>query len=330
MIEVKRLTKEFKLPQKNNNKNIFLNYLFPEYYSKKVVDDISFKIAEGEIVGYLGPNGAGKSTTIKMLTGILTPTQGELIVGGLNPFGNRKEFSKIVGAVFGHRTQLWWDLPVIDSFELLRRMYKITERDYKKNMEMFEDLLHIGEFIDIPTRKLSLGQRMRADFAAALIHRPKIIFLDEPTIGLDIVAKDNIRDFIATINQENKVTVVLTTHDIGDIERLCNRTIVIDQGKIVYDGDIDTMKACFGDQSTIVIDIKEEYPFVFPIQVEVYKRQGRRIWLKYYKREISAAEILIYLLKQHEIADISIEEPNIGTIIKKMYAGDTFQKEIAL
>ncbi|MBM3212919.1 ATP-binding cassette domain-containing protein, partial [Candidatus Poribacteria bacterium] len=237
IITVKDIRKDFKVYQHREGfLGAMRNLASSKYSVVKAVDSISFSVDEGQIVGYVGPNGAGKSTTIKMLTGILVPTSGDIKVAGLVPFKNRKENAQQIGVVFGQRTQLWWDLPVIESFQLLRRIYRVSQDKFKKNMDLFHDLLTLGEFINTPVRKLSLGQRMRCDLAAALLHEPPIIYLDEPTIGLDIVAKQRVREFLININQERKTTIILTTHDLSDVEKLCSQMMIIDHGKIIYNG----------------------------------------------------------------------------------------------
>ena len=243
IIEVKELSKVFKIKKREPGFVGALKGLFSNVYEeKKAVDNISFNIDEGEIVGYIGPNGAGKSTTIKILVGILTPTFGQVEVKGIIPYNNRQENARNIGVVFGQRTQLWWDIPVSETLDLLRHMYKVPLDVYKKNLELFTDILGIDKFIHTPVRQLSLGQRMRADICAALLHNPPIVYLDEPTIGLDVVVKENIRTFIKEINRQRKTTVLLTTHDVSDIEKLCSRVMVIDKGQIMYDGSLELLK----------------------------------------------------------------------------------------
>ncbi|ADY55282.1 Phosphonate-transporting ATPase [Syntrophobotulus glycolicus DSM 8271] len=320
MIEVKRLCKEFRITKQQ--KGVF-SYLFHnQWETKKAVDDISFGIRQGEIVGYLGPNGAGKSTTIKMLTGILAPTSGEISVNGLIPHKKRKEHARNIGVVFGQRSQLWWELPVIDSLNLLKSIYKVPQQAYQRNLELFHEVLGLGEFINQPVRQLSLGQRMRADFAASLVHSPPVLFLDEPTIGLDLIAKEKIREFITAINREEKVTVILTTHDLGDVEKLCTRTVVIDQGKIIYDGNLERMRASLGRYRTLVVKIKGNgFHFTMP-NVVLTKENGPQKWLKFDKDEVSPSGIIAKLMKQYEIQDLTVEEPELEGIIKQIYQGD--------
>lgn len=258
MIEVNHISKEFVSPKKYPGLKGAIKGLFSkEKVIKKAVDDISFQIKDGEIVGYIGSNGAGKSTTIKMMTGILTPTKGNCIINGVDPNRKRKENAQNIGVVFGQRTQLWWDLPLSESFTILKEIYNVSDEDYKKQMAFLNEVLELSEFFDRPVRNLSLGQRMRADLGAALLHNPKVLYLDEPTIGLDVLVKDNIRKAIKEINEKYQTTVILTTHDIGDIEELCNRIIIIDEGKKIYDGGIEELKASYDRDLTEIV--KEIY-----------------------------------------------------------------------
>lgn len=258
MIEVKNIRKEFISYKKYPGLKGAIKGLFSKEKVKKVaVDDISFTIQDGEIVGYIGANGAGKSTTIKMMTGILSPTSGECTVNGVNPNKKRKENAKNIGVVFGQRTQLWWDLPLSESFTILKEIYDVSDEDYKERMEFLNQVLELDTFFDKPVRTLSLGQRMRADLGAALLHNPKVLFLDEPTIGLDVVVKDNIRKAIKEINAKSNTTVILTTHDIGDIEELCDRIIIIDEGRKIYDGTTESLKEKYEMDLTDIV--KEIY-----------------------------------------------------------------------
>lgn len=322
IIEVSNLVKDFK-KSIDNDRSFIKSFFNPKYKIERAVNNISFSIDEGEIIGYLGPNGAGKSTTIKMLTGILVPTEGEINVAGIAPHISRKEHAKRIGVVFGQRTQLWWELPVQDSLTLLKHIYKVSESNYKKNIELFQDVLGINEFINTPVRQLSLGQRMRADLAASLLHNPKILFLDEPTIGLDIVVKEKIREFILTINREQKVTILLTTHDVGDIEQLCNRTIVIDHGEIIYDGSLAEMRNKFGKIRTLVVEVSDKDALLGLNNVEIVKFEGSRTWLSFNKEITSPAIIINDLIKKCEIADLSLEEPQIENIIKEIYTNSS-------
>jgi ABC-2 type transport system ATP-binding protein len=239
MIEVESIVKTFRIRERNTGLASSIHSLFfPKYKTFTAVDKVSFQIQSGELVGYIGQNGAGKSTTIKLLTGILTPDSGKIRIHGLDPAKERKKNAFQIGAVFGQRTQLWWDLPVAESFLLIRSIYRIPEREYRRNLDEFVELLGMSDILKTPARKLSLGQRMKADLAASLLHNPKVLFLDEPTIGLDILVKEKVRNFIKEINQRNKVTILLTTHDVEDLETLANRILLLDSGKIRYDGSL--------------------------------------------------------------------------------------------
>ena len=247
IIEVENLVKTYKILQKQDGLiGYFKNLVRPKYKELTAVKGINFNIEEGELVGYIGENGAGKSTTIKMLTGLLTPTSGKIVVNGIVPYEKRIENNKSIGAVFGQKTQLWWDLPVIESFRLIKQMYKLPDGEYRKNLKKFTQILELEELLDKQVKNLSLGQKMRCEIAATFLHNPKIVYLDEPTIGLDVLVKENIRKFIKDINREKKTTVILTTHDLKDIEDVCNRIILLDQGEIIYDGDKQKFKDIYG------------------------------------------------------------------------------------
>lgn len=322
VIEVKGLRKEFRVAKRKEGAFGAIRTLFSNEYTEKLaVNDVSFTIQPGELVAYIGPNGAGKSTTIKMLTGILVPSGGELRVMGRVPYERRTENAKSIGVVFGQRTQLWWDLPTIESFELLQHIYKIPAETYRRNMDRFRDLLGLDEFLQTPVRQLSLGQRMRADLAAALLHDPQIVYLDEPTIGLDVVAKEKIRDFIREINRERGVTVILTTHDMQDIEKICERMILIDKGTVLYDGPVAQIKERFGKLRTLVVDLEEngEELHLAVDGVEQVKREGSRFWLRFNRDEFSASQVIARVSEQHAIRDLTVEEPEIEGIIARIY-----------
>ena len=254
IISVKNLCKSYKISKRNSGfKNALKSFFKREYKIIKAVDNISFTVEEGEIVGYIGPNGAGKSTTIKMLAGILKPDCGEVIINGMNPFDNRIKYVKEIGVVFGQKSQLWWDIPAIDSFDLLKEIYKIPEVEYIQTRDELIKVLNIEEIVKMPVRQLSLGQRMKCELVASLLHNPKILFLDEPTIGLDAVSKVGVRNFIKKINKEKKVTVILTTHDMADIETLADRVIVIGNGNKLYDGNINDIKKKYSDKKIVEI-----------------------------------------------------------------------------
>ncbi len=320
IIEVENLHKEFLITKRETGMMGALRSLVKrDYIKKEAVKDISFSISEGEIVGYIGPNGAGKSTTIKMLTGILVPSSGKVQVNGLIPYENRQENAKNIGVVFGQRSQLWWDLPTIESFELLKAIYRVSDDRYRKNMATFTDILGLDEFMNTPVRQLSLGQRMRADIAASLLHDPPILFLDEPTIGLDVVAKEKMRTFIKEINRERKITVILTTHDMEDIEKLCERMVLIDHGIKVYDGEIATVKEKFGKIRTLIVDLEESQTQLNLAGGEVFKEEGNRFWIRFNRNEASASELIAQITTTHNIKDLTVEEPAIEAIISRIY-----------
>jgi len=285
----------------------------------RAVQDLTFQVGAGEMVGYIGPNGAGKSTTIKMLTGILVPTNGHLRVAGLEPSRRRTELARRIGVVFGQRTTLWWDLPLRDSFELLQKIYRIAPDRFRTNLAEYVELLSLGDLLDTPVRQLSLGQRMRGDIAAALLHDPEILYLDEPTIGLDVVSKGRLREFLRTLNAERGTTLLLTTHDLQDIEALCRRVIVIDHGTAVFDGDLVDLHRQGGSTRTLVVDLVDEGP---PIEVAgaVTRRvEGPRQWLSF-PTDASAAPVVAAVAAAYDVADLSIQEPDIEDVIRELYS----------
>lgn len=331
MIEVKHVTKEFVSAKKYPGLGGAIKGLFSrEKVVKTAVDDISFTIPDGQIVGYIGSNGAGKSTTIKMMTGIMHPTKGQCLVNGIDPCKNRKENAANIGVVFGQRTQLWWDLPLSESFTILKEIYDVSDEDYKNRMAFINDVLELQPFFDSPVRTLSLGQRMRADLGAALLHNPKVLYLDEPTIGLDIVVKDSIRAAIKQINQQYNTTVILTTHDMGDIEELCSRIIVIDEGHIIYDGSLEHLKNTYGTHRKVSMEIKRSE------QIE-----GLRLWEKlgvgetdcicqyhpdtkllevsFDKNRLHVPQILNAVMEITDVRDVQIKETELGQIVKQIY-----------
>jgi ABC-2 type transport system ATP-binding protein len=327
MIRVEHLTKEFK---RTVRKDGFLasvkNLIHPEYHMKRAVNDISFDIKEGELVGYIGPNGAGKSTSIKMLTGILVPSGGHVEVNGLVPHLNRKANAMQIGVVFGQKSQLWWDVPVIESLRLLRDIYKVPEQQFKRNLDMFSDLLELQTFQDVPVRQLSLGQRMRADLAAALLHNPRILFLDEPTIGVDIVAKERLRTFIKEINRDQKVTVLLTTHDMGDIEKLCSRMMIVDHGRVIYDGSVEQIRTQYGKTRTLVIEFEKELDdFDVPHSV-LLKSEGSKKWFGFNRLDTSPSELISYIGSRFPIIDLTVLEPEVEEMVSSIYQGKTTQE----
>jgi ABC-2 type transport system ATP-binding protein len=284
------------------------------------VAGLDFSIDAGEMVGYIGPNGAGKSTTIKMLTGILVPSGGRLRVAGLTPHTDRTDLARRIGVVFGQRTTLWWDLPLRDSFELLKRIYRISPARFRANITTFVELLELAPFLDTPVRQLSLGQRMRGDIAAALLHDPEVVYLDEPTIGLDVVSKARLRQFLRETNRDRGVTVLLTTHDLVDIERLCSRVMVIDHGSLVFDGNLDALQRLSGARRTLVVDLAEPTAALDIPDATTVRVDGPRQWLTF-PAEASAAPLIAEVAAAHELVDLSILEPNIEDVITQIYLG---------
>ena len=322
IIRADRLTKRFKSQRRKDGVAGALANLFSrEYDIKTAVSDMSFELDAGELVGYIGPNGAGKSTTIKMLTGILVPTSGDCTVNGVVPWRDRKGNARQIGVVFGQRTQLYWDLPLIESFRLLRAIYGIPHATFEKNMKEFSDLLELDEFIRTPVRQLSLGQRMRGDFAAAMLHEPRVVFLDEPTIGLDVVAKESIREFIARTNRDRGTTYILTTHDLNDVEKLCARIIIIDHGKKLYDGSIDAIKQQYGAKRVLTADLVDECSGIelSIAGATIVKREGHRIQIEFDRARVRADELIVALSQHCEIKDVTIAEPELEAIIRQIY-----------
>ena len=328
LIRVLDLHKEFRVPKHHRGAAGALRNLFTrEYRIVRAVDGVSFSIDAGELVGYLGPNGAGKSTTIKMLTGILVPTRGDVLVAGRVPWRQRIDHARGIGVVFGQRTHLWWDLPVIESLDLLRHVYRVPVDRYARNLRQFREMLDLDEFINTPVRSLSLGQRMRADLAAALLHDPLIVFLDEPTIGLDVVAKDRIRRFIRSINHERGVTVILTTHDLGDLQKLCERVMMIDHGKLLFDGSPVDLLTRFGGERELVVDFAQEYEEVGVEGARVARRDGRRVTYRFARGAISASDLIQRLSARYRIEDLSVQEPQIEDTVRRIYEQGLLQRE---
>ena len=332
MIEARGLSKHFRQAVKGPGLLGAVKHLFQQHYRDKMaVDEIDLTIEEGEAVAYVGPNGAGKSTTIKMLTGILVPSSGTVRVDGIDPYRNRMANAAKIGAVFGQRTQLWWDIPISESFALMKDIYEIPTDVYEENLRVFTELLGMEEFIHLSARKLSLGQRMRADLAAALLHNPKIIYLDEPTIGLDVSVKEKIRGFIKHINKDRGTTVMLTTHDLGDIEDLCKRLVIIDHGKILYDGSLEAVKDAFARDRTIHFQVGRPIPNL-PWVVEqlpgvslhpgALHGEGKQFAVSFDRFRIAAGEVASHIMKHGEVVDFRIDEPSIEQIIKRLYDGE--------
>ena len=287
----------------------------------EAVAGIDFRVAAGEFVGYAGPNGAGKSTTVKMMSGILLPSAGRVEVCGLVPYRERKRLARRMGVVFGQRTQLWWDLPLQESFELVGHLYRIPAADRLRRLRRLEEVLALGPLLGVPVRSLSLGQRMRAELAAAVLPAPQVLFLDEPTIGLDVEAKAAVRDFLGELNRTEGTTVILTTHDLDDITRLCSRLMIIDQGRLIYDGTVEGLRAAYGTTRVLVVDLATDEPLELAGAVPV-RAEGRRRWFQFARDEVSAADLIARLLAGHEVADLTLEEPDIEDIVRRIYRGE--------
>ncbi len=322
-IETYDLTKVFQIPRKDPGLAGAVKALvMPKYEHKTAVDRVNFQVAEGEIVGYIGVNGAGKSTTIKMLTGILVPTSGRVCVLGRDPHRQRVANAREIGVVFGQRTQLWWDLAFIESLNLVARIYQVPAVRYRQLLDQFADTLELKELLHVPIRNMSLGQKMRAELAATLIHEPSVVYLDEPTIGLDLIVKERIRDFIKEQNRTRNTTVVLTTHDLGDIEELCRRVIIIDAGKLIYDGPIETIKQRFGKYREITFETTRTPGQVsLPSGAEITTVEPRRLTIRFDRTATTASQVAGALMNQIEVADFSLSEPDLASVIMQIYNG---------
>jgi ABC-2 type transport system ATP-binding protein len=325
MISISHLSKHFRIAEPGRGIRGKLQQLMaPRHRTIRAVDDVSFEIARGEIVGYLGPNGAGKSTTIKLLTGVLTPTAGTLLVNGLVPHTQRTANAYNVGVVYGQRSQLWWDLPLVDSFEALAAMYRIPKPRYRATLEALVELLEMAPLLDQPVRKLSLGQRMRGDLAAALLHEPPILFLDEPTIGLDVVAKNRVLAFLAQLSAERQTTILFTSHNLSDVERLCPRILILDRGKVILDAAREAVVARFGEQRQLVVDFHEVAgELVLPVG-EILRTEANRMWIAFRRDEISAFDLIgelgqVAQQQGYSVRDVSIVEPDIESIVGQIY-----------
>jgi len=323
IIKVENLCKEFR--QRKGREGLLgaAKDLFNrEYRIIKAVDGISFSVEKGEVIGYIGPNAAGKSTTIKMLTGILVPTSGNVEVNGLVPYKNREQNAKRIGVVFGQRTQLWWDIPVSETLSLMRYIYNVPEKQYHDNLRIFSEILGLDEFINAPVRQLSLGQRMRADISCSLLHNPDILYLDEPTIGLDVVVKEKIREFIREINRTRSTTVILATHDMSDIERLSSRVMVINHGQIMYDGNLNSLKRKYGTEETVVADILgkiEDISELYELGVNEVKYEENKITIRYDTNNINSSTVVGWLVDRTDTRDINIIGTQIEDVIRRMY-----------
>ncbi|MCH5163324.1 MAG: ATP-binding cassette domain-containing protein [Clostridiales bacterium] len=327
MIELKNVEKHFKKPIRGKGVFGMLKTLFSNKHTVvKAVDGVSFTVEDGEAVGYIGANGAGKSTTIKMMSGILTPTNGEILIDGLHPYKSKERNAvlKTIGVVFGQKTQLWYDLPLTETYDLLRYIYDVSESDYKRRLGELVELLDMKSFLDAPVRTLSLGQRMRADLAAAMLHNPKTLFLDEPTIGLDVLVKRNLIEAINAIRNEYNTTLILTTHAMSDIELLCKRVIILDAGKVLYDGTLDEVKHMFGDKRDITVITKSPLdPALveskFTVDRVTGENDGLLTTITIDASKIHAGEILNYLLTEFEVDDVKIAETGIEKVVEKIY-----------
>ena len=320
IIHVKNISKQFKISKREAGmKNAIKSFFKREYQTINALDDISFDIKPGEIVGYIGPNGAGKSTTIKIMCGILVPTSGECVVDGYVPWKDRKKYVKNIGVVFGQRSGLWWDVPPIDSFELLKDIYGIPQKEYEEKLKELTENLDLEEIKNIPTRQLSLGQRMRCEIAAALLHNPKILFLDEPTIGLDAVSKLLLRKCIKTINEKTNLTIILTTHDMQDIEALTNRIILIGKGKILYDGSLENIKNKYKDKMKINVKFKYTDKKIKIKDAKILEQTEESASLVLKHKDENMADILNALTSQVDIVDINVEDMSTDDVIAKLY-----------
>jgi ABC-2 type transport system ATP-binding protein len=322
-IEVKRLTKTFFAREKRPGVGGSLRALFhPIRRETRAVKGITFAVDEGERIAFIGPNGAGKSTTIKMLVGILHPSSGQASVLGKVPWQERRRLAYEIGAVFGQKSQLWYHLPPADSFDLLARIYELDRADYRRRLDYLVQLFEIGEYLDAPVRKLSLGERMRCEIAASLLHGPRILFLDEPTIGLDVVVKQRIRDLILELNQEEGVTIFLTSHDAGDVEVLCKRAMVINHGEVIYDGRISTLKRDYIRTKTISLKLGEPWRGFDDPGVRVLKHKGYGVKLKVDTAVAPIEEVVGRLLSHYDIADINVDNPPMEEIIARIYEAE--------
>lgn len=324
VISVDQLTKVFKIPKKDPGISGAIKNLFaPKHDLKIAVDHINFSIDQGEIVGYIGVNGAGKSTTIKMLTGVLLPTSGSVRVLGRDPHRQRIENAREVGVVFGQRTQLWWDLALIESLNLIAKIYAIPQTRYNQSLELFSETLELKDLLKVPVRNMSLGQKMRSELAAALIHEPKVVYLDEPTIGLDLIVKERIREFIRTQCSKSEMTVLLTTHDLGDIEELCQRVLIIDQGKIIYDGPISAIRDRFGKYREITFETLNtpSDSVALPAGAEIITHEERILKIRFDRTCSSASQVAAGIMEQMEVRDFSLAEPDLASIVKQIYNG---------
>ncbi len=324
-VEATDLVKEFRTFQRREGLWGAVRDLFQrEHSTLRAVDGVSFAIEPGETVGCIGPNGAGKSTSVKMLTGILVPTSGRIVANGFVPYQSRMAYTRTIGAVFGQRTQLWWDIAVVESFRLLQKIYEVSEADYNSRMARFDDILELGRYLHQPVRKLSLGERMRCDMAAALLHNPPLVFLDEPTIGLDLLAKENIRQFLAEINRELGTTMLLTTHDLADIEALCRRLMIIDHGHILFDGPLEELKRMLWRHTRIRFELKDPHsgvPRTSLGNVSLEAVDELTLQASFDRGDYATGEVIRDVVAKIDVRDIVIEEESIEDIVRRVYTG---------
>lgn len=319
-IVLENVCRSYRVPIKGNS---FLEYLFRRKYKQiEAVQDISFEISAGETVGLVGPNGAGKSTTIKMLTGVLTTSSGNIRVLGRDPFADRKENARQIGVLFGQRSQLWWDLPPEDTFQVLKRVYKIPETVYQENLQKYAEILGAQDFLRQPVRQLSLGQRMRAEILAVLLHNPRILFLDEPTIGLDVAVKKQIRNLLRIINRETGATILLTSHDMKDIDSVCDRMIVIDHGKLAVDDAVENVKKKYGTKETVEIEVEGDLnspeDFLLPFRA-VCEMEGNLLRYSYDRKDLNAAAVIQTVMNRYKILDVKVKEADIDDVVEEIY-----------
>lgn len=327
VIRVENLVKEFRRPRKQEGRFGAIRTLFTRQFDAvRAVDQVNFAIEPGELVGYIGPNGAGKSTTIKMMTGILVPTSGTVEVGGLVPWRERERNAMQIGVVFGQRSQLWWDLPLIESFNLIAKLYRVPDTKYKRNLDRFIALLDMEEFLERPVRQLSLGQRMRGDLAASMLYEPQILYLDEPTIGLDVVAKENMRIFIEEMNRDSGTTIVLTTHDLADVERLCRRLILIDHGHVLYDGAVEQLKTKYAPHRILVVELEADAVSsgrrIAAVDVpgaEIVEQADGVARIQFESAKTPVQDLIAALNARYPIADLSIVEPDLEGVVRQIY-----------
>ncbi len=331
VIELKNVTKEFKVLNRHEGLKGSIKDLFSrDYKIVRAVDNINLDVAQGEIVGFLGPNGAGKSTTIKMMTGVLEPSDGQLIINNRVPYKDRTKNSQEIGVVFGQRSQLWWALPLVESFKLLKDIYQISDEDYNDMLELYGSMVDLEPLLHKPVRQMSLGQRTLSDILAAFLHNPKVVFLDEPTIGLDVAMKSKIREMILGLNKKKNTTVILTTHDMGDVDALCHRIVIIDKGKMLYDNDIDHLKKFFGAYRTLKIRLREDVEKASASLSEELASYGVSVshddtWISILVNEekTRVMKVLEVIQESHNVRDMQLEEISTEEVIKKIYEGGT-------